>query len=83
VSGTAVQGQEGVSGVPLRADPGAQLAEPATPGPHVSAAFLAGLGLLVLAAFLVPWPVMAARLRGITGFDHTRPRRYPPFRPLG
>jgi hypothetical protein len=83
VTGTAVQGQEGVSGVPLRAAPGAQLAQPATPGPHVPAVFLAGLGLLVLAAFLVPWPVMAARLRGITGFDHTRPRRYPPFRPLG
>ncbi len=83
VTGAPVQGQEGVSGVPLKAAPGAQLPAPSTPGPRVPVAFLVGLGLLALAAFLVPWPVMAARLRGITGFDHTRPRRYPPFRPLG
>jgi hypothetical protein len=83
VSGARVQGQEGVSGVPLVAARGAQLPAPATPGPKAPLGVLAAIGCVILAAFFVPWPVMAARLRGITGFDHTRPKRYPPFRPLG
>ncbi len=83
VSGTQVQGQEGVSGVPLRAAPGAQEPAPQTPGPPLPVGVITVAGLVTLAACLVPWPLMAARLRRIGGFDHTRPKRYAPFWPLG
>ena len=83
VTGTRVQGLEGVSGVPLKAAAGAQAPQAQTPGPRVSTAFFVGAVLVALVAFFAPWPIMAARLRRITGFDHSRPKRYPPFRPLG
>ncbi len=34
---------------------------------------LLAAGLFVAAAFFVPWPFVAARMRSLTGFDHTRP----------
>ena len=83
VQGYEVQGQEGVSGVPLRAEEGPQAPEPARPGPAVPVLALVAAGLIVAAAFFVPWPIVAAHMRGITGFDHTRPARSLPFRPLG
>ena len=83
VQGYQVQGEEGVSGVPLRAVEGAQLAEPERPGPAVPVLALVAAALVVAAAFFVPWPFVAAHLRGLTGFDHTRPARVLPFRPLG
>jgi hypothetical protein len=43
---------------------------------------LVAAGLVVAAAFFVPWPFVAARLRHLTGFDHTRPAHFLPFRPL-
>ena len=78
-----MQGEEGVSGVPLRAEEGAQAPEPERPGPAVPVLALVVAGLVVAAAFVVPWPFVAAHLRHITGFDHTRPARFLPFRPLG
>ncbi len=83
VQGYQVQGEEGVSGVPLRAAEGAQAPEPERPGPPVPALALIAAGLVVAAAFFVPWPFVAAQMRSITGFDHTRPARNLPFRPLG
>jgi hypothetical protein len=83
VQGYQVQGEEGVSGVPLRAVEGAQAAEPERPGPAVPMLALVAAGLLVAAAFFIPWPFVAAHLRSLTGFDHTRPARSLPFRPLG
>jgi hypothetical protein len=83
VQGYQVQGEEGVSGVPLRAVEGAQAAEPERPGPAVPVLALVTAALVVAAAFFVPWPFVAAHLRGITGFDHMRPARTLPFRPLG
>jgi hypothetical protein len=83
VQGYEVQGEEGVSGVPLRAEEGAQAAEPERPGPPVPVLALIGAGLVVAAAFFIPWPFVAAHMRRITGFDHTRPARFLPFRPLG
>ena len=83
VQGYQVQGDEGVSGVPLRAEQGAQAAEPERPGPPVPVVALVAAGLFVAAAFFVPWPFVAAHLRSLTGHDHTRPKRYLPFRPLG
>jgi len=47
------------------------------------AAALAVAGLVVVAAFFGPWPVVAAELRRLTGFDHTRPTGTFPFRLLG
>ena len=44
---------------------------------------LIGAGLFVLAAFFVPWPIVAAQMRRITGFDHMRPKGFLPFRLLG
>ncbi|NLE23505.1 MAG: hypothetical protein GX624_12115 [Actinobacteria bacterium] len=83
VQGFEVQGQEGVSGVPLRAAEGAHAADSEQPGAPVPLLALAAAGLVVAAAFFVPWPLMAAHLRRLTGFDHTRPTRFLPFRPLG
>jgi hypothetical protein len=83
VQGYQVQGEEGVSGVPLRAAEGAQAPEPGRPGPPVPVLALVAAGLVVAAAFFGPWPLVAAHMRRITGFDHTRPRRSLPFRPLG
>ena len=83
VQGYQVQGEEGVSGVPLRAEQGAQAPEPERPGPPVPVLALIGAGLVVAVAFFVPWPFVAAHLRRITGFDHTGPARFLPFRPLG
>jgi hypothetical protein len=83
VQGYQVQGEEGVSGVPLRAEQGAQAPEPGRPGPSVPVLALLAAGLFVAAAFFVPWPFVAARMRSLTGFDHTRPKRFLPFRPLG
>ena len=83
VQGYEVQGEEGVSGVPLRAVEGPQAPEPERPGPAVPVLALVAAGLVVAAACFVPWPFVAAHMRGITGFDHTRPARSLPFRPLG
>ena len=83
VQGYQVQGEEGVSGVPLRAEEGPQAPAPERPGPPVPVVALVVAGLVVAAAFFVPWPFVAAHLRRITGFDHTRPARFLPFRPLG
>ena len=83
VQGYEVQGEEGVSGVPLRAVEGPQAPEPERPGPAVPVLALVAAGLVVAAAFFVPWPFVAAHMRRITGFDHTRPARSLPFRPLG
>ena len=82
VQGYQVQGEEGVSGVPLRAEEGPQAPEPDRPGPAVPVPALVAAGLVVAAAFFFPWPFVAAHLRRITGFDHTRPARFLPFRPL-
>lgn len=83
VQGYEVQGEEGVSGVPLRAAEGAQAPEPERPGPPVPWPALVAAALVVAAAFFIPWPIVAADLRRLTGFDHTRPARSLPFRPLG
>jgi hypothetical protein len=83
VQGYPVQGEEGVSGVPLRAVEGPQAPAPEQPGPDVPLPALVAAGLFVAAAFFVPWPFVAAHLRRLTGFDHTRQSRYLPFRPLG
>jgi hypothetical protein len=82
VEGYQVQGEEGVSGVPLKAVEGAQAPAPERPGPPVPVRALIAAGLIVAAAFFVPWPFVAAQMRRITGFDHAR-RRSLPFRPLG
>jgi hypothetical protein len=82
VEGYQVQGEEGVSGVPLKAVEGAQAPAPERPGPPVPVRALIAAVLIVAAAFFVPWPFVAAQMRRITGFDHTR-RRSLPFRPLG
>ena len=83
VQGYEVQGEEGVSGVPLRAAEGFQAAEPERPGSSVPVAALIGAAFFVAAALFVPWPCVAARIRSIADFDHTRPARFLPFRPLG
>ena len=83
MQGFEVQGQEGVSGVPLRAEEGAQAPGPEREGPPVPVPGLIAAGLIVAAAFFTPWPLVAAQMRRITGFDHTRPARVLPFRPLG
>jgi hypothetical protein len=83
VQGYQVQGEEGVSGVPLRAVAGPQAPAPEQPGPDVPVPALVAGCLFVAAAFFVPWPFVAAHLRRLTGFDHTRQSRYLPFRPLG
>ena len=83
VQGYQVQGEEGVSGVPLRAAEGPQAAAPDRPGSAVPVLALVVAGLVVAAAFFVPWPFVAAHLRRITAFDHTRPSHFLPFRPLG
>ena len=82
VQGYQTQGQEGVSGIPLRGAKGAQLPEPKRAGPAVPVLALIAAAVFVLAAFFVPWPFVAARMRGITGFDHTRPRSFPRIRLL-
>jgi hypothetical protein len=82
VEGFEVQGQEGVSGVPLRAEEGGQVADSGRSGTPVPVLALLVAGLVVAAAFLLPWPFVAAHLRRLTGFDHTRPERFLPFRPL-
>jgi hypothetical protein len=82
VEGLEVRGQEGVSGVPLRAEEGAQAPGPERAGTSVPVLALAAAGLLVAAAFFMPWPLVAAQMRRITDFDHTRRGRVPPFRPL-
>jgi hypothetical protein len=74
VEGYRVEGEEGVSGVPLRAAEGPQAPAPERPGPPAPVLALVGAGMFVAAAFFAPWPVVAARMRGITGFDHFRPR---------
>jgi len=83
VQGYQVQGEEGVRGVPLRAAEGPQVAPPERPGPSIPVLALIGGGIFVAATLFVPWPFVAAHLRRITGFDHTRPARSLPFRPLG
>jgi hypothetical protein len=83
VQGYQVQGQQGVSGVPLRAAEGPQAPEPGRPAPQVPVPALIVAGLVVAVAFFVPWPFVAAHLRRFTGFDHTRPAHFLPFRPLG
>ena len=83
VQGYQVQGQEGVSGVPLRAAEGPQAPEPDRPGPPVPVLALVCAGIVLAAALFVPWPFVAARIRGIADVDHTRPTRFLPFRPLG
>jgi hypothetical protein len=83
VQGYEVQGKEGVSGVPLRAAAGAQAPAPERPGPAVPVLALIAAGVFVAAAFFLPWPFVAARIRGVADFDHTRPIRSLPFRPLG
>ncbi len=83
VQGYQVEGEVGISGVPLRAEQGPQAPEPERPGPFVPVLALIAAGLFVAAAFFIPWPFVAAHLRGLTGFDHTRPKRFLPFRPLG
>lgn len=83
VEGYQVQGEEGVSGVPLRAAEGPQAAEPERPGPSLPVAALIGVALAVAAAFFIPWPFVAARIRSIVDYDHTRATRFLPFRPLG
>ena len=83
IQGYQVQGEEGVSGVPLRAEQGPQAPEPARPGPEVPVVALVAAGLVVAAAFFFPWPFVAVHLRRLTGFDHTRPAHFLPFRPLG
>ena len=84
VQGYQVQGEEGVSGVPLRAAEGAQAPEPERPGPPVPVARAhrrrPGRGGGVLRPLAVR---RRAHPRRITGFDHTRPERFLPFRPLG
>ena len=83
VQGYQMQGEEGVSGVPLKAAEGPQAPEPERPGPAVPIIALVAAGLVVAAAFFIPWPFVAARLRRVAGFDHTRPARVLPFRLLG
>lgn len=82
VQGYQVQGEEGVSGVPLRAEQGAQAPEPQRPGPSLPVLALVAAGVVVAAAFFMPWPFVAAHMRRITDFDHVRPTRILPFRPL-
>jgi hypothetical protein len=83
VSGYEVEGEEGVSGVPLKAAEGAQIAADEPKGQPLPVGLIAAAGVGVLAAFFLPWPVMAARMREVTGFNHTRPKYYRPFRLLG
>ncbi len=83
VQGFQVQGEEGVSGVPLRAEEGPQAPDPERPGPPVPVLALVVAALIVAVTLFVPWPFVAAHMRSITGFDHTRPARFLPFRPLG
>ena len=71
-----------MSGVPLRAAEGPQAPEPGRPGPAVPVLALVAAGIVVAAAFFVPWPFLAARMRGIADFDHMRPAHFLPFRPL-
>ena len=75
VQGYRTQGQEGVSGVPLTGAKGAQLPEPERPGPPVPVIAMIVAAAVVLAAFFLPWPFVAARLRSVADFDHVRPRR--------
>jgi hypothetical protein len=82
VRGYQVEGEEGVSGVPLRAAEGAQAPQPESSARGVPVLVLVVAGLAVFAAFLVPWPFAAARIRAIAGFDHVRPRQQRPFWPL-
>jgi hypothetical protein len=79
VEGYRTQGQEGVSGVPLKGAEGAQMPAPEGLGPQVPVAAVILAAAAVLAAFFVPWPFVAARLRSITGFDHTAPARALPI----
>jgi hypothetical protein len=83
VQGYLTQGAQGVSGVPLRAAEGPQAPSPESPGSSVPVLALLGAGLVIAAAFFVPWPFAAARIRAVAGFDHTRPKYYRPFWPLG
>ena len=82
VRGIEAGATEGVTGVPLRAAEGSQLAEPRPAGPGVPVLALCAAALLVGAAFFVPWPFVAAEIRSIAGFDHTRPKRFRRFRQL-
>ncbi|PKN06010.1 MAG: hypothetical protein CVU72_06670, partial [Deltaproteobacteria bacterium HGW-Deltaproteobacteria-7] len=84
VTGLAVEGMEGVSGIPLKAAGGAHVEsgeDDARAPVSVGGVILLSLG--TLAALLLPWPVFAAHLRELSGFDHVRPRPSPPSRPLG
>lgn len=81
VSGVAVGGPEGVTGIPLTAVSGGHEPAPEPAGPGVPAAFYAAAALVVL-LLVVPSLQLAARLRRLSGFDHVRLRRYPPFRLL-
>ena len=85
VTGVEVQGVEGVSGIPLTAAAGAHVKEEQAndTGHQVTVGVVVVLSLSALAALFIPWPVFAANLREIGGFDHTRPRRLPRFRHLG
>jgi hypothetical protein len=83
VQGFQVEGEQGVSGVPLRAVEGPQAPAPGSPGPPLPVLPLIGAGLVIAAAFFVPWPFAAAQIRAVAGFDHTRPKFYRPFWPLG
>lgn len=83
VQGYQTEGAQGVSGVPLRAEEGAQAPAPGHPGPPVPILAIIGAGLVVAAVFFVPWPFAAARIRAVAGFDHARPKYYRPFWPLG
>jgi hypothetical protein len=83
VQGYQVQGEEGVSGVPLRAAEGSQAPAPERPGPPLPVPALLAAVFVVAAAFFAPWPFVAAHLRHLTGYDHTRSARFLPFRPVG
>lgn len=83
VQGYQTEGAQGVSGVPLRAAEGAQAPAPERPGPPVPVLALIGAGVVIAAAFFVPWPFAAAKIRAVVGFDHTRAKFYRPFWPLG
>ncbi len=75
---------EGVSGIPLKAAEGAHVESAGDDGrPPLSTGAVILLSLGTLVGLLLPWPVFAAHLRELSGFDHVRPRRLPPFRPLG
>ena len=88
VSGVAVDGEQTITGTLMRPQSGGTGASTMRPPgtaasrrdiPYVGIA----VGVLLLALILfIPWLVMAARLRRITGYDSHRARFYGPFGPL-